>query len=94
MITVHPGTIMVAEGKNVTLACEATGDGMLNYQWWKESLPMSSILSNSDKNLSIYNTEVDDSGQYYCEVDNGKEKVTSKKVQVIVRSQLLFKVIT
>ena len=88
----HPGAIMVAEGNNVTLTCEATGDEMLNYRWKKESGSLPMIYS--DQNLTIYNITVDDSGQYYCEVDNGKEKVTSKKVQVTVKSQLLFKAIT
>ena len=91
-IAVDPKNITVAEGSNVTLTCEATGDGTLNYQWMKESgsLP----ISNGGQNLTLNNITVDGSGQYYCEVDNGGEKITSKRAKVIVKSQLLGKVIT
>ena len=94
-IAVDPKDITVAEGSDVTLTCEATGNGALNYQWMKESgsLPMNS-LSNGGKNLTLHNITVDDSGQYYCEVDNGGEKVTSKRAKVAVKSQLLCKVVT
>ena len=93
-ITVDPENITVAEGSDVTLACEATGGGTLSYQWMKESgsLPMNSI-SNGGQTLTLRNIAVDGSGRYFCEVDNGGEKVTSKRAQVAVRSQLLCKVI-
>ena len=89
-ITVDPESITVAEGSNVTLTCEATGNGTLNYQWMKESglLPMNS-LSNDGQTLTLRNIAVDDSGQYYCAVDNGEENNTSEGVQVTVRSQLI-----
>ena len=91
MITVHPTDITIAEGSDVMLTCEATGDGTLNYQWRRVS---GSLQRNSGgQTLTIHNITIDDSGQYYCEVDNGGEKVTSKRAQVTVRSQLLCEVI-
>ena len=94
-ITVDPKSITVVEGSDVMLTCKATGNGTINYEWMKESgsLPMNSI-SNGGQTLTFHNIAVDDSGQYYCEVDNGGEKVTSKRARVTVRSQLLCKVIT
>ena len=94
-ITVDPENITIAEGSNVLLTCEATGNGTLRYQWMKESgsLPMNSI-SNGGQTLTLRNIGVDGSGQYYCEVDNGGDKVTSERAQVTVRSQFLRKVIT
>ena len=43
--------------------------------------------------MTLRNIAVDGSGRYFCEVDNEGEKVTSKRAQVTVRSQLLCKVI-
>ena len=90
-----PQNITVAEGSDVTLTCKATENGTFNYQWMKESgsLPINSII-NGGQNLTLHNIAVNDSGKYYCEVDNGGEKVTSKRAQVTARSQLLCKVIT
>ena len=89
----HPnnnGNINVAEGTDVTLKCDATGDGKLNYQWRRVSgsLPSNSRGRNS-KSLTIRNIAVSDSGQYYCEVDNGGDSVSSMRVQVTARSELL-----
>ena len=93
MITRHPnnnGNITVAEGSDVTLQCTATGDGTLNYQWRRVSgsLPSNSRVRGNG-NLDLFNMAVSDSGQYYCEVDNGGDSVSSMRVQVTARSELL-----
>ena len=95
VITRHPnynGPITVAEGSNVVLRCEATGNGTLNYQWRRVSgsLPSNTRIGNGGQMLTLRNIQVDDSGQYCCEVNNGGEKVNSSKVQVTVKSQLLY----
>ena len=94
MVTIYPSDgepITIAEGSNVTLRCEATGSGALNYQWKRESgsLPKDTVITNikGGKNLIIHNITVNDSGQYYCEVDNGGDGVSSKRVIVIVKSK-------
>ena len=94
MISRHPnenGTITVAEGSNVMLRCEATGDGTLNYQWRRVSgsLPSNVGMSNGGQTLTIHRIAVSDSGQYYCEVNNGGDNVSSIRVQVTARSELL-----
>ena len=91
IITRHPnynGPITVAEGSDVVLRCEATGNGTLTYQWGRVSgsLPSNARRSNRGKRLTINNIGVSDNGQYYCEVDNGGEKVNSSKVQVTAKS--------
>ena len=94
VITRHPnynGPITTAEGSNVMLECQATGNGTLNYRWRRVSgsLPSNARRSNGGQTLTLHNIVVNDNGQYYCEVDNGGEKVTSSRVQVTAKSQLL-----
>ena len=86
------GPVTVAEGSNVMLRCEVTGDGTLNYQWRRVSgsLPNNVTTSNGRKFLTIHNIAVNDSGQYYCVVDNGGDSVSSMRVQVTTRSELLI----
>ena len=90
MVTIHPSTpITVAEGENVTLKCEADGGGTLNFEWRRVSgsLPNNTIRSTKGKQLIIYNLTVSDTGQYFCEVNNGGSSVSSARVQVIVKSK-------
>ena len=92
MITTHPnnnGPITVTEGSDVTLRCEATGEGTLNYQWRRASgsLPSNATRSKIRQTLTIPNIAVSDSGQYYCEVNNGGDSVSSMRVQVTVKSE-------
>ena len=94
MISKHPngnGNITVVEGSNVTLKCTATGDGKLNYQWRRVSgsLPNNSRVRNNG-NLNLFNITVNDSGQYYCNVSDTEGSVSSMKVQVTARSELLL----
>ena len=94
MITTHPnkeGNITVAEGSNVTLICRATGDKPLNYQWMKVSgsLPKNANKGNNGRRLTIHNITISDSGQYYCNINNTEGNVSSMKVQVTVKSQLI-----
>ena len=90
MVTIHPSTpITVAEGENVTLQCEADGDGSLNYEWRRisGSLPSKIERSVGGKQLIIYNITVSDTGRYFCEVDNGGSSVYSTRVQMTVKSK-------
>ena len=94
MITRHPnknGPITEAEGKDIILKCVANGTGALNYQWKRKSgpLPKDMSITNRGQKLTIYNIAINDSGEYYCKVDNGGESVSSMGVQVIVKSKLL-----
>ena len=85
----------MVEGSDVVLTCQATGDGTLTYQWRKESgsLPSNSRSSNGGKTLTLNNITVSDSGQYYCLVDNGGDSVSSMRVQMTIKSQLLLQLL-
>ena len=90
-ITTQLSPITVAEGSDVVLRCEATGEGTLNYQWRRlsGSLPNYVRLSDNNQNLTIRRISTDDNGEYYCEVDNGGTSVQSNRVQVTAKGQLL-----
>ena len=60
IITRHPnynGPITVAEGSDVVLKCEATGNGTLNYQWGRVSgkLLSNARRSNGGQTLTLRN---------------------------------------
>ena len=94
VITRHPnynGPITIAEGSDVILECQATGEGTLKYHW--KRVPGSLSNSSGGQTLTLRNIGVSDNGEYYCEVDNGGEKVNSSKVRVTAKSQLLCTII-
>ena len=70
--------------------CIATSNGTLNYQWRRVSgsLPSNSRVRGNG-NLNLFNIAVNDNGQYYCEVSDTEGSVSSMRVQVTVRSELL-----
>ena len=96
MITKHPndnGPITTAEGSNVELMCEATGNGKLTYQWKRVSgLLPGNARDRKTPTLTIRNIKVNDSGEYYCEVsdDDGGDSVSSVRVRVTVKSKSLI----
>ena len=82
-------TVIVAEGSNVTLRCEAAGDGKLEYRWRRVSRSIPGT-ANGDKNqtLTFTNIRFGNSGKYFCEVKIKGNLQSSKDVQVTVRSEL------
>ena len=93
MITTHPnnnGPITVAENSDVTLRCEATGNGTLKYQWRRVSETLPSNVRMSNGVLTIRNIAVNGSGEYYCDINNGGDSVSSMRVQVTARSKSLI----
>lgn len=85
VITTHPnsnGPIVTAVGSDITLRCEAIGKGTLNYRWMK--VPEVALQIKGTQ-LIISNLTVNDSGEYYCKVDNGGISVSSIRVNVIVK---------
>ena len=85
------GPVIVAEGSNVMLSCNVTGGENVNYRWRRdlEKIPSNSRGKNS-RTLTIRNIVVNDSGQYYCEVDNGGDSVSSMRIKITARSKLFM----
>ena len=93
------GPIVVVEGSDVTMTCEASDDGKQKhiYQWKKgtEILPTANnnddryTLGRRGREFTITNVIVSDSGLYHCEFNINGRDMPSYEVQVIVKSELL-----
>ena len=93
------GPIVVAEGSDVTLTCEASDDkeGNYQYQWKKATELLSTADSNNNRysvarrgrNFIINDVTISDSGQYHCEFNINGTNIPSFEVQMIVKSELL-----
>ena len=81
--------LMVEEGQNVTIACNATGQPQPNITWSKSigSLPDRTVVKNGA--LTIYNVKREDGGIYVCKAENilGSADIA---VQMVVFSRLRF----
>ena len=83
----HKRPIIVAEGSDVILRCKATGRGTLNYRWIRVSGSSPKVvLENKSIRLKLSNITVNDSGEYYCKVNNGRANVSSMGLNVTVKS--------
>ena len=86
---INNGTITVAEDSNVTLRCEAAGDGELKYRWRRVSRPVLPRTAHgaNKQNLTLINIRIGNGGEYFCQVTINGSTQSSMKVQVIVRSE-------
>ena len=64
-----PSRLEVISGKNISVACSATGDPPPKIHWIKENgaLPVGRFKVHEDGNLSVWNAVLEDSGRYICE---------------------------
>ncbi|XP_037124888.1 neuregulin 2a isoform X1 [Syngnathus acus] len=75
---------IVGEGSKITVKCEATGNPLPTYKWFKDGNELKKSkkirIKNSQKNsrLQISKAKLEDSGNYTCEAENllGKDKST------------------
>ena len=90
------GPIVVAEGSDITMTCEASNDRTQGYQYqWKKGTELLHkkkdryTVKRRGRDFTISNVIISDSGQYHCEFNINGEDVPSFEVQVIVKSELL-----
>ena len=90
MITRKPSSVIVEEGQNVSLVCQATGQPTPTVTWQKalSQLPLEKTTV-VDGNLNILNIAKADSGAYACAAKNllGEDSVF---VLVTVIDELKF----
>ena len=90
--SINNGTITVAEGSNLTLRCEATGDEALQYRWTKNGRfgNVSNVRGKSRQNLIISNATISNNGKYKCQAGiKVSDRESSMNVQVTVKSKPL-----
>ncbi len=80
-ITTQPAGVTIDEGGKATLEVQATGNGTLTYQWYKDEKP---IDGATNAILEIPDAKVSDSGEYYVVVKDIRNIVTSSKAVIKV----------
>lgn len=78
-IVVHPQNSSVELGGTVTLACNATGDPLPEFQWYKDSIPMveTSDIDPFKPELVLKDALAQDEARYFCQASNVAGKVRS-----------------
>ena len=68
-----PPAIIVLNGLNVTISCEATGSGPIRYQWRRVNGEISSdrVEGVNTSTLTISPVTEQDEDRYYCVASNG-----------------------
>ena len=91
IITSSPKVVMLNEGDNLTLTCEATGVPPPAITWFKDgrSLPGETLFVRQAKTSRLHfeSTSYKDRGIYRCEARNVVGK-TSVKTQVIFKGEV------
>ncbi len=80
-ITQQPAAPELCVGETVELTVEATGDGTLTYQWYKDNAP---LAGETAATLTITGLTTDHSGQYHAVVTNHCEQAASDSATVVV----------
>jgi O-glycosyl hydrolase len=83
-ITQLPLSANVSAGANVQLACAATGDGPLIFQWFFNALPISGATGTT---LLLTNVQPYQAGQYTVQVTNLAGSITSLPATLAVAGQ-------
>lgn len=86
-ITSHPAAITASSGTGPdALVCEATGEGTLQFQWFKDGIalhaPRNGNISGTQDQHVINPGDEDDNGSYECEVTNAHGSATSNPATV------------
>ena len=82
-IGIAPKNQEVEAGQELSLSCGASGTEAMYYQWFFNEKPLGErTRCNTVKILKATHQH---SGQYYCQVENSKDTVSTAKVVVTVR---------
>ena len=81
IISSHPSDVLVNEGVSTLFTTSATGEGSLNYQWYKDNLEIAGATSTS---LAINSTTIADEGWYHCVVTNEGGSVASNTAELAI----------
>ena len=97
IITHPPPAVIVFNGLNVTLSCEALGSGPIRYEWRRVNEEISSDRAKgvNTPNLTISLVTEQDEDEYYCVASNGgkdglKYSNPSQKTKVTIYGELVY----
>ncbi len=76
-ITKQPNSAAACVGERVTLSVEATGYAPLNYQWYRNGVPVGTGQSHT------FTMDPTTAGEYWATVSNECGQVTSRRVTVV-----------
>ena len=84
-----PEVLVVHEGKDRSVGCQATGNIQPRMKWSKSGgvLPAGRALILADGTLKLTNFEPEDAGEYVCTASVGKFGFTVGKMQLITRGK-------
>ncbi len=82
VITLQPQNTTIQVNNNLSLSVNASGEGSLNYQWYKNNIEMP---SKTNKTLLISNVSQSDGGAYKVKVSNSYGSVYSNTVTVNIK---------
>ncbi|KAK0067653.1 contactin-like isoform X2, partial [Biomphalaria pfeifferi] len=79
-------------GDTLTLECFAYGKLPLYYSWRKDNGPIPSKSQYSEHNrvITLPNAELEDSGNYTCQVDRGNSAKAEKSINVKIEAKPFF----
>jgi len=85
---IQPFDRTVTESDDVTFYAEATGSGILSYQWYADGNPLPGETADS---LTVFAASLAESGtQYHAEASNGSETVASDVATLSVNEPLVL----
>ena len=77
----------IVEGSSVTLTCSSDANPAANYTWYKRDENPDLHPLHKGPQLVFNSIQSSDSGEYYCTVENGLGRMTSKSVFVDVKCE-------
>ena len=84
----QPSSLTVTEGDDATFTVDASGSGILNYQWFADGNELFGETSNS---LTVFAaTLAEDGTEYTVEISNGAQTVTSEVATLNVNEPLVL----
>ena len=86
--TSQPSDLIVTEGDDANLSVEASGSGLLTYQWLANGNP---IVGETDSTLTVFATSLfEDGTNYSVEVNNGVNTITSNAATLTVNPTVVL----
>jgi outer membrane protein assembly factor BamB len=81
IITREPQSLTLSNGNTAVLTVQATGNGILSYQWFKDGIAIAGATTNS---LTLSNSQLSDSAMYTVQVSDSTGTNSSTRAPVSV----------